>query len=452
MIENISVIGTGYLGADPCGMHGRAGLRGARRRRRPGEDRFRSPAANFPSTSPACRELLRKHVDSGRLRFTTDLEEVGAFGDVHFIGVGTPQRAGEHRRGHDASSTPPSARLARSRHEGRADRRQVHRPGGHRRGAWPPWSRKTPPSGVRRDPRLEPRVPARGLRRRGHAAPRPPGHGHRRPRPPRPCCARSTPSALEPGRPADRHRLRDRRAGQGRRERVPGHQDLLHQRLRRGHRGRRRRHHAPWPTRSATTPASGASSSTPASASAAAACPRTSAPCRPAPASSAWTRRCASSHEVDQINLRRRGHGGARSPSRCSAADLAGKRIAVLGRRLQAALRRRARLPGPRRRRPAVQLDRRRRRGLRPGGNANAAKRFPRLDYVDSLTEAASPAPTWSLLTEWNEFKALDPGASSTRWWPTKQFIDGATCSAPRSGKAPGGASPSWGGSSTTPE
>ena len=74
-------------------------------------------------------------------------------------------------------------------------------------------------------------------------------------------------------------------------QRLPGHQDLVHQRDGRAVRGDRRRRHACWPTRSATTSGSAGSSSTPASASAAAACPRTSARSWPGPASSASTRR-----------------------------------------------------------------------------------------------------------------------------------------------------------------
>src|SRR5207302_1766820 len=38
---------------------------------------------------------LNKHIDSGRLRFTTSYEEVAEFADVHFVCVGTPQRKGE---------------------------------------------------------------------------------------------------------------------------------------------------------------------------------------------------------------------------------------------------------------------------------------------------------------------------------------------------------------------
>jgi UDPglucose 6-dehydrogenase len=49
-----------------------------------------------PFYEPDLEPLLRKHVESGRLRFTTSYEEVAAFGEVHFLCVGTPQRKGEY--------------------------------------------------------------------------------------------------------------------------------------------------------------------------------------------------------------------------------------------------------------------------------------------------------------------------------------------------------------------
>jgi UDPglucose 6-dehydrogenase len=49
-----------------------------------------------PFFEPGLPELLRKNLDSRRLRFTTSYEEVGAFGDVHFLCVGTPQKKGEY--------------------------------------------------------------------------------------------------------------------------------------------------------------------------------------------------------------------------------------------------------------------------------------------------------------------------------------------------------------------
>ncbi|MCY1158519.1 MAG: UDP-glucose/GDP-mannose dehydrogenase family protein, partial [Citricoccus sp.] len=44
-----------------------------------------------------------------------------------------------------------------------------------------------------------------------------------------------------------------------------------------------------------------------------------------------------------------------------------------------------------------------------PKGNANAAARFPRLDYVDTCQAALTGADLVILLTEWDEFKTLDP-------------------------------------------
>jgi UDPglucose 6-dehydrogenase len=44
-----------------------------------------------PFFEPGLEPLLRKNLDSGRLRFTDSWAEVGEFGDVHFMCVGTPQ-------------------------------------------------------------------------------------------------------------------------------------------------------------------------------------------------------------------------------------------------------------------------------------------------------------------------------------------------------------------------
>jgi UDPglucose 6-dehydrogenase len=47
-----------------------------------------------PFFEPGLEPLLRKNLEAGRLRFTTSYSEVGAFGHVHFLCVGTPQSAG----------------------------------------------------------------------------------------------------------------------------------------------------------------------------------------------------------------------------------------------------------------------------------------------------------------------------------------------------------------------
>jgi len=50
-------------------------------------------AANgeVPFFEPGLEPLLRKNLDSGRLRFTMSFADIGDFGDVHFLCVGTPE-------------------------------------------------------------------------------------------------------------------------------------------------------------------------------------------------------------------------------------------------------------------------------------------------------------------------------------------------------------------------
>ena len=47
-----------------------------------------------PVYEPGLAEMLARHVASGRLRFTDSYEEAAAFGEIHFLCLGTPQRAG----------------------------------------------------------------------------------------------------------------------------------------------------------------------------------------------------------------------------------------------------------------------------------------------------------------------------------------------------------------------
>ncbi|MBW8481970.1 UDP-glucose dehydrogenase family protein [Actinomadura parmotrematis] len=51
-------------------------------------------AGEVPFFEPGLPEMLAKALESGRLRFTADLAEAAAFGDVHFVCVGTPQADG----------------------------------------------------------------------------------------------------------------------------------------------------------------------------------------------------------------------------------------------------------------------------------------------------------------------------------------------------------------------
>jgi UDPglucose 6-dehydrogenase len=49
-----------------------------------------------PFFEPGLQDKLAEVLDSGRLSFTTDFDDAAAFGDVHFICVGTPQAADSH--------------------------------------------------------------------------------------------------------------------------------------------------------------------------------------------------------------------------------------------------------------------------------------------------------------------------------------------------------------------
>ncbi|MCW2540762.1 MAG: ugd [Frankiales bacterium] len=91
----LSVIGTGYLGATHAVCMVELGYDVI------GLDIDQSKidalrAGRIPFFEPGLPELLVKHMDSGRLRFTTDYAEVAAFADVHFICVGTPQQKGQY--------------------------------------------------------------------------------------------------------------------------------------------------------------------------------------------------------------------------------------------------------------------------------------------------------------------------------------------------------------------
>ncbi|WP_062304700.1 UDP-glucose dehydrogenase family protein [Demequina subtropica] len=91
----ISVFGTGYLGATHAAGMAELGHEVIGVDIDPAKIE-RLQRGEVPFFEPGLPELLRKHVDSGRLRFTTDAAEAAEFADVHFIGVGTPQKKGEN--------------------------------------------------------------------------------------------------------------------------------------------------------------------------------------------------------------------------------------------------------------------------------------------------------------------------------------------------------------------
>jgi UDPglucose 6-dehydrogenase len=87
----LSVLGTGYLGATHAVCMTELGFEVIGLDVDP-DKVAKLAAGEVPFFEPGLPELLRKALDSGRLRFTTSYEEVAAFADVHFVCVGTPQR------------------------------------------------------------------------------------------------------------------------------------------------------------------------------------------------------------------------------------------------------------------------------------------------------------------------------------------------------------------------
>ncbi|MFI7638621.1 UDP-glucose dehydrogenase family protein [Nonomuraea sp. NPDC049400] len=95
MPYRLTVIGTGYLGITHAACMADLGFEVL------GldidEDKIgRLNQGELPIHEPGLEPVLRRGLESGRLRFTTSYEEVAAFGDVHFICVGTPQKRGEY--------------------------------------------------------------------------------------------------------------------------------------------------------------------------------------------------------------------------------------------------------------------------------------------------------------------------------------------------------------------
>ncbi|MDO9457926.1 UDP-glucose/GDP-mannose dehydrogenase family protein [Nocardioides sp.] len=86
----ITVIGCGYLGATHAASMAELGHEVLGVEVDP--TKLASlQAGTTPFYEPGLDELLGKHVTAGGLRFTDSIEEAGAFADLHFVCVGTPQ-------------------------------------------------------------------------------------------------------------------------------------------------------------------------------------------------------------------------------------------------------------------------------------------------------------------------------------------------------------------------
>ncbi|TQN30371.1 UDPglucose 6-dehydrogenase [Haloactinospora alba] len=89
--ERISVIGTGYLGATHAACMAELGFDVL------GVDVDREKvdqlsAGRLPFYEPGLEEVLNRNLANGRLRFTSDYAAAAEFADIHFVCVGTPQR------------------------------------------------------------------------------------------------------------------------------------------------------------------------------------------------------------------------------------------------------------------------------------------------------------------------------------------------------------------------
>ena len=94
MSRRLAVFGTGYLGATHAAAMAELGHEVI------GVDvdprKIASLAARkAPIIEPRLEELMARHLQSGRLRFTASYAEAADFADAHFIAVATPQKQGD---------------------------------------------------------------------------------------------------------------------------------------------------------------------------------------------------------------------------------------------------------------------------------------------------------------------------------------------------------------------
>src|SRR3981081_3469011 len=162
-----TVFGTGYLGATHAAGMAELGHDVIGVDIDPGKV-AKLASGDIPFYEPGLRKMLSDNLAAGRLRFTTDYEQAAEFADVHFLGVGTPQKKGEYgadlRHVHAVIDTlvPRLRRPAVVVGKAQGPEGTAAAPGAGL------------PAGARRRGRrsgLEPRIPARRLRCPRHTAP-----------------------------------------------------------------------------------------------------------------------------------------------------------------------------------------------------------------------------------------------------------------------------------------
>ena len=90
-----TVFGTGYLGATHAVGMAELGHEVIGVDIDPGKV-AKLAGGDIPFYEPGLRKLLTDNLAAGRLQFTTDYDMAAEFADVHFLGVGTPQKKGEY--------------------------------------------------------------------------------------------------------------------------------------------------------------------------------------------------------------------------------------------------------------------------------------------------------------------------------------------------------------------
>ena len=418
-----TVFGTGYLGATHAAGMAELGHDVVGVDIDPGKVAKLS-AGEVPFYEPGLRKMLSDNIAAGRLRFTTDYDVAAEFADVHFLGVGTPQKKGEYgadlRHVHSVIDDTGAAADA-----ARGDRRQVDRPGGNggrtgrarqgaraRRASTSRW-RGTRSSCGRASPSRTPCTPTasclacNGIR----CAPRPRSGSctHR-------CSTTGVPFLLTDLQTAELVKVSANaflatkisfiNAISEVCEAADADVTVLADALGYDPRIGRRFLNAGLGFGGGCLP-------------------------KDIRAFMARAGELGANHaltflrEVDSINMRRRTrmvelttHGLRRVA--------AGRQHRRAGRGVQARVRRRARLAGAQRRGDAA-AQRRDGQRLRPKALENSRRVFPTLNYSTSVAEACDRADAVLVLTEWQEFVDLDPGdlADVVR---ARVVVDGRNC------------------------
>jgi UDPglucose 6-dehydrogenase len=90
-----TIFGTGYLGATHAAGMAELGHEVVGVDVDPGKI-AKLASGDIPFYEPGLRKMLTDNLAAGRLHFTTDYDMAAEFADVHFLGVGTPQKKGEY--------------------------------------------------------------------------------------------------------------------------------------------------------------------------------------------------------------------------------------------------------------------------------------------------------------------------------------------------------------------